>query len=114
MPSQIYAIKLAPDPFVVDEVEGYRKFGGYLFGMICVVRMRTNTQNRIRQIKKQILLSRRIRQGEIVMCGIVGFSGRTQAVPVLLEVLTHLEYRGYDSSGVAFFEDGIIKMIKAE
>ena len=48
------------------------------------------------------------------MCGIVGFSGRTQAVPVLLEVLTHLEYRGYDSSGVAFFEDGRIKMIKAE
>ena len=48
------------------------------------------------------------------MCGIVGFSGRTQAVPVLLDVLTHLEYRGYDSSGVAFFEDGRIKMIKAK
>lgn len=48
------------------------------------------------------------------MCGIVGFSGRTQALPVLLDVLTHLEYRGYDSSGVAFFEDGRIKMIKAK
>ena len=48
------------------------------------------------------------------MCGIVGFTGRTQAVPVLLSVLTHLEYRGYDSSGVAFFEDGRIKMIKAK
>ena len=48
------------------------------------------------------------------MCGIVGFSGRTQAIPVLLDVLTHLEYRGYDSSGVAFFEDGRIKMIKAK
>lgn len=35
------------------------------------------------------------------MCGIVGFTGREQAVPILLDGLEHLEYRGYDSAGVA-------------
>ena len=35
------------------------------------------------------------------MCGIVGYLGEKQALPVLLEGLAHLEYRGYDSSGIA-------------
>ena len=35
------------------------------------------------------------------MCGIVGYTGNAPAVPVLLEGLEHLEYRGYDSAGVA-------------
>lgn len=35
------------------------------------------------------------------MCGIVGFTGRHQAAPVLLEGLARLEYRGYDSAGLA-------------
>ena len=35
------------------------------------------------------------------MCGIVGFIGREQAAPILLDGLAHLEYRGYDSAGVA-------------
>ncbi|MDE6676483.1 MAG: glutamine--fructose-6-phosphate aminotransferase, partial [Clostridia bacterium] len=35
------------------------------------------------------------------MCGIVGYTGRKQAAPILLEGLTKLEYRGYDSAGVA-------------
>ena len=35
------------------------------------------------------------------MCGIVGFTGRQQAAPVLLAGLSKLEYRGYDSSGLA-------------
>ncbi len=35
------------------------------------------------------------------MCGIVGFSGRRQAAPILLEGLAKLEYRGYDSAGLA-------------
>ncbi|MBD9252382.1 glutamine--fructose-6-phosphate transaminase (isomerizing), partial [bacterium] len=35
------------------------------------------------------------------MCGIVGFIGQEQAAPILLDGLTHLEYRGYDSAGVA-------------
>jgi len=35
------------------------------------------------------------------MCGIVGYVGRHQALPVLLEGMSRLEYRGYDSAGVA-------------
>ncbi|MDR0930916.1 MAG: glutamine--fructose-6-phosphate transaminase (isomerizing) [Clostridiales bacterium] len=39
------------------------------------------------------------------MCGIVGFVGRQQAAPVLLQGLSKLEYRGYDSAGIAVFTD---------
>jgi glucosamine--fructose-6-phosphate aminotransferase (isomerizing) len=35
------------------------------------------------------------------MCGIVGFTGNSQAAPILLEGLSKLEYRGYDSAGIA-------------
>ena len=35
------------------------------------------------------------------MCGIVGFTGRKQAAPILLAGLKKLEYRGYDSAGIA-------------
>ena len=35
------------------------------------------------------------------MCGIVGFTGRQQAAPILLNGLSKLEYRGYDSAGIA-------------
>ena len=35
------------------------------------------------------------------MCGIVGFTGNHQAAPILLDGLSKLEYRGYDSAGLA-------------
>ena len=35
------------------------------------------------------------------MCGIVGFTGCHQAAPILLDGLSKLEYRGYDSAGIA-------------
>ena len=38
------------------------------------------------------------------MCGIVGYIGGEQAAPILLEGLSRLEYRGYDSAGVAVFD----------
>ena len=43
------------------------------------------------------------------MCGIVGFVGREPAAPILLEGLRHLEYRGYDSAGIAVYseQDGL-------
>ncbi len=47
------------------------------------------------------------------MCGIVGFTGSTQAAPVLIEGLRRLEYRGYDSAGVAVHEGERIEMVKA-
>ena len=40
------------------------------------------------------------------MCGIVGFVGREQAAPILLDGLSRLEYRGYDSAGVAVLSSG--------
>lgn len=48
------------------------------------------------------------------MCGIVGYVGNLKAKNVLLEGLATLEYRGYDSSGIALFEDGGIEIIKAK
>ena len=40
------------------------------------------------------------------MCGIVGYVGRAQATPILLDGLRRLEYRGYDSAGIAVVDAG--------
>lgn len=50
------------------------------------------------------------------MCGIVGYVGREQAAPILLEGLNKLEYRGYDSAGVAVYsrEEGKLSVHKAK
>ena len=47
------------------------------------------------------------------MCGIVGYVGRRQAAEVLIDCLSKLEYRGYDSAGVALVEENSIKVVKA-
>ena len=48
------------------------------------------------------------------MCGIVGYIGDNQAAPILLEGLEKLEYRGYDSAGVAVFSENGIRVAKAK
>jgi glucosamine--fructose-6-phosphate aminotransferase (isomerizing) len=47
------------------------------------------------------------------MCGIIGYIGKEPAVPILIEGLKKLEYRGYDSSGVAVLQDGKIAVRRA-
>ena len=47
------------------------------------------------------------------MCGIVGTIGKTDTLPFLLEGLGRLEYRGYDSAGVAVVNEKEIKIRKA-
>ena len=46
------------------------------------------------------------------MCGILGYTGLMQAAPILLDGLTRLEYRGYDSAGIALINDGQINVSK--
>ena len=49
------------------------------------------------------------------MCGIVGFTGVQQAAPILLSGLSKLEYRGYDSAGIAVRDgDKLAEVVKAK
>jgi len=46
------------------------------------------------------------------MCGIVGYNGKSQAASVLIDSLKRLEYRGYDSAGIAVFNDKTLEVYK--
>ena len=48
------------------------------------------------------------------MCGIIGFVGGEEAAPILLDGLSRLEYRGYDSAGVAVFDGEKLEVAKAK
>ena len=49
------------------------------------------------------------------MCGIVGFTGSRQAAPILLDGLSKLEYRGYDSAGLAVRDgENLAQVVKAK
>ncbi len=49
-----------------------------------------------------------------LMCGIIGYTGQKNTVPILITGLYALEYRGYDSSGISFFEKDSITTVKAK
>ncbi|HVB89160.1 MAG TPA: glutamine--fructose-6-phosphate aminotransferase, partial [Beijerinckiaceae bacterium] len=48
------------------------------------------------------------------MCGIVGIVGRAPVAPLLLDALKRLEYRGYDSAGIATLENGRLERRRAQ
>ncbi len=48
------------------------------------------------------------------MCGIVGYIGESSASPMLLDGLKKLEYRGYDSAGLAVYQNGGVKVVKTK
>ncbi len=55
------------------------------------------------------------KRSNIFMCGIIGFTGKTNAVPLLLDGLSALEYRGYDSAGIAVFgKNGDLEVYKSK
>jgi glucosamine--fructose-6-phosphate aminotransferase (isomerizing) len=47
------------------------------------------------------------------MCGVIGYVGKQPAVPILIDGLKRLEYRGYDSAGLAFLEHGALQVRRA-
>ncbi len=48
------------------------------------------------------------------MCGIIAYTGHRPAIPVILDGLKRLEYRGYDSAGVAFVQGGQLQIIRSQ
>lgn len=48
------------------------------------------------------------------MCGIIGYAGEKDVAPLLINGLEKLEYRGYDSAGIAVLEDGEIDIVKSQ
>ena len=51
--------------------------------------------------------------GDFLVCGIIGYVGKKRAIPVIIEGLETLEYRGYDSAGLAYLnQQNELKIIK--
>ena len=53
-------------------------------------------------------------QIKLIMCGIVGYIGPREAYPIIIEGLKRLEYRGYDSAGIALFDGTDLNVCKTK
>ena len=58
-------------------------------------------------------LEKKAKKGAEHMCGIIAYTGTQQAVPVILDGLKRLEYRGYDSAGIAYPDNGNLEVVKS-
>ena len=67
------------------------------------------TKNKIKIVIKNI--SHTLRK-DFFMCGIIGYNGTKKCVPILIGALEALEYRGYDSAGIAYIKNGNIEIKK--
>jgi len=70
--------------------------------------------NRLINLKNTIFVGTPYKTEHYAMCGIVGYTGQKQAYPILIEGLKKLEYRGYDSAGVALHTGNAIQVYKKQ
>ena len=75
--------------------------------------MRVTAKQRMRKSLNQIHIFLYASDGGIFMCGIIGYSGTKDSVPIIIEGLRTLEYRGYDSAGISVCTDNGIKTVKS-
>lgn len=91
---------------LADEVEVIEVFGG------CFPPISTGTQVFNKEFEKSGLQNKdnvliKYLEVKLNMCGIVGYIGGNEAAPILIKGLKKLEYRGYDSAGIAVYGDSI-------
>ncbi len=67
-----------------------------------------------KNIRNLMILTNENERSCLYMCGIVGYVGKKDCTKVLLDSLSKLEYRGYDSAGIAVFENDAIKTKKTK
>src|SRR4051812_40245920 len=66
------------------------------------------------KLKARAAAAKRGRGNSRIMCGIIGIIGQAPVTPLLVDALKRLEYRGYDSAGVATLVNGHIERRRAE